>query len=93
MHLKHISGLSVSASCYLFPPLAFFLSGFTDQRREQLHQHRSGGVEMQRWVAVGKHLALRLQEAGQGGGQESGSRGVGGEVVNRCAEDGLCRLC
>lgn len=28
-----------------------------------------------------------------GGGQESGSGGggVGGEVVNRCAEDGLCR--
>lgn len=66
MHLKHIYSLSQSASCYSFPPLAFFLSGFTDQRREQLHQRRSGGVEMQLWVAVGKHLALRLQEAGQG---------------------------
>lgn len=84
MHLKHISRLSVSASCYLFPPLAFFLPGFTDQRREQLHQHRSGGVEMQRWVAVGKHLALRLQEAGQGVGKRVEA---GGGVVNRCAEE------
>lgn len=61
MHLKHIYGLSLATYSLLWP---FFLSGFTDQRREQLHQRRSGGVEMQRWVAVGKHLALRLQEAG-----------------------------
>lgn len=43
----------------------------------------SAGVEMQRRVAVGKHLALRLQEAGQGVG-----KGGGNKVVNRCAEDG-----
>lgn len=41
--------------CYFFS-LAF-LPGFMDQRREQLHQRRSGGVEMKRCVAVGKHLA------------------------------------
>lgn len=41
--------------CYFFS-LAF-LSGFMDQRREQLHQRRSGGVEMKRCVAMGKHLA------------------------------------
>lgn len=46
---------------------------------------------MQRWVAVGKHLALRLREAGQGVGKSVEAGGVGGEVVNRCAEDGLCR--
>lgn len=34
-----------------------FLSVFMDQRREQLHQRRSGGLEMKSCVAVGKHLA------------------------------------
>lgn len=31
---------------------------FMDQRREQLHQRRSGGLEMKSCVAMGKHLAV-----------------------------------
>lgn len=47
-----------------------------DQRREQLHQRRSGGVEMKRCVAVGKHLAAvrRAEQEGQeaeGGGGDA----------------------
>lgn len=42
-----------------------------------MHQRRSGGVEMQCWVAVGKHLALRLQEAGQGVGKRVEAGGLG----------------
>lgn len=41
-----------------------FLSVFMDQWREQLHQRRSGGLEMKSCVAVGKHLAT-VREAEQ----------------------------
>lgn len=75
-----------------------FLSGFMDQRREQLHQRRSGGVEMKRCVAVGEHLAAVRRRGRRGGGDRcaAGSLGrslwppstvrVGGWVVMKCAE-------
>lgn len=54
----------------LFP----FLSVFMDQWREQLHQRRSGGLEMKSCVAVGKHLATV-----RGAGQEQEEEEAGGE--------------
>lgn len=71
----------LTLSCATFASLAL-LSGFTDQRREQLHQRRSGGVELKRCVAVGKHLATVT-----GGGQMCCRfYGVGGpsRVERRC---------
>ncbi len=67
--------LSFSVFCFFFS-LAF-LSVFMDQWREQLHQRRSGGLEMKSCVAVGKHLAaVRGAEQDQ---EEKKARG-GGEV-------------
>lgn len=70
-----LHSLSLSLSFTTFASLAL-LSGFTDQRREQLHQRRSGGLEMKRCVAVGKHLAT-------GGGATEGVGWGGG--AGRCA--------
>lgn len=68
--------LSLSLSFTAFASLAL-LSGFTDQRREQLHQRRSGGLEMERCVAVGKHLATVRGAEGVGGGRcAAGSLGL-----------------
>lgn len=64
--------LSLSLSFTTFASLAL-LSGFTDQWREQLHQRRSGGLEMKRCVAVGKHLAT-----GGGAAEGVGCGGLGG---------------
>lgn len=81
LKVKHIHpptsppSLSLSVSFTTFASLAL-LSGFTDQRREQLHQRRSGGLEMKRCVAVGKHLAT-------GGGAAEGVGWGGG--AGRCA--------
>lgn len=67
---------SLSLSFTTFASLAL-LSGFTDQWREQLHQRRSGGLEMKRCMAVGKHLAtVRGAEGVEGGRCAAGSLGL-----------------
>lgn len=72
----HLHSDSLSLSFTTFASLAL-LSGFTDQRREQLHQRRSGGLEMKRCVAVGKHLATVRGAEGVGGGRcAAGSLGL-----------------
>lgn len=91
-HRPHLPD-SLSLSFATFASLTL-LPGFTDQRREQLHQRRSGGVEMKRCVAVGKHLAtVKGAEGvglGVGGGQmccRFSGRRRGPSSVERCCYD------